>query len=274
MCAASAAAGAPALCPAAAAANGDGDLLGGGSRLRGPDGATLRHHLGVSAFASHAVVDRNSAVVIEDDVPTDIAALFGCAMLTGFGAVTHTAGVRPGESVAVFGLGGVGQAIVMTAAASGANPITAVDPIAGKRALALELGATQACAPDELDAFLPGGGVDWAFEAVGSARVLESAYTATGRGGATVAVGLPHPDATITIPALSIVATNRRIVGSYMGSAQPQRDIPAMIGLWRAGRLPVERLKSAELPLSAINEAFEALADGSALRQVLRPGPI
>ena len=263
-------AGAPALCPAAAAANGEGDLIGGGSRLRGSDGQALRHHLGVSAFASHAVVDRNSAVVIDDDIPADIAALFGCAMLTGFGAVTHTAGVRPGDSVAVFGLGGVGQAIVMAAAASGANPIIAVDPVPAKQALALELGATTGCPPDGVTGLLAGG-VDWAFEAVGSARVLESAYAATGRGGATVAVGLPHPDATITIPALSIVANNRRILGSYMGSAQPQRDIPAMIGLWRAGRLPVDRLRSGELPLSAINEAFEALADGSALRQVVRP---
>ena len=266
--------GAPALCPSAAAANGAGDLIRGGSRLTGSDGEQVRHHLGVSAFASHAVIDRNSAVVVDDDVPADIAALFGCAMLTGFGAVTHTANVRPGDSVAVFGLGGVGQAAVMTAAAAGANPIIAVDPIEAKRTLALELGATHACAPDGVDTLLAevaAGGVDWAFEVVGSAKVLESAYAATGRGGAAVAVGLPHPDATITLPALSIVALNRQILGSYMGSAQPQRDIPVMIALWRAGRLPVDRLKSGELPLADINEAFEALADGSALRQVLRP---
>ena len=270
-------AGTPALCPAAATANGEGSLLRGGSRLRGSDGTVLRHHLGVSAFASHAVIDRNSAVVVDDDVPADIAALFGCAMLTGFGAVTHTAGVRPGDSAAVFGLGGVGQAIVMSAAASGANPIIAIDPIGTKRALALELGATHACAPDDLSTLLAtkaGGGVDWAFEAVGAARVLESAYAATGRGGATIAVGLPHPDSMITIPALSIVANSRRILGSYMGSAQPQRDVHTMINLWRAGQLPVEKLKSAEMPLSAINEAFESLADGTALRQILVPDPI
>ncbi|WP_236792145.1 zinc-binding dehydrogenase [Amycolatopsis sp. GM8] len=267
-------AGSPALCTAAAAANGEGTLLRGGSRLRAPDESSIRHHLGVSAFASHAVVDRNSAVVVGNDVPDDIAALFGCAMLTGFGAVTHTASVGPGDSVAVFGLGGVGQAAVMSAAAAGANPLIAIDPIPAKQTLALELGATHACAPEDAAAYLAryaDGGVDWAFEVAGSAKVLEAAYAATGRGGATVAVGLPHPDATFTMPALSIVATNRRILGSYMGSAQPQRDIPAMISLWRAGRLPVDRLKSAELPLSMINEAFEALADGTALRQTLKP---
>jgi Zn-dependent alcohol dehydrogenase len=262
---------------AAAAANTAGDLIRGGTRLRDERGEGVRHHLGVSGFATHAVVDRNSAVVIDSTVPADVAAMLGCAMLTGFGAVTHTAGVRPGEPVAVFGLGGVGQAVVMSAAAAGAYPIIAVDPIAAKRTLAFDLGASHACAPGdaaELLAAVSPGGVAWAFEAVGSATVLRAAYAATARGGGTVAIGLPHPDARLELPALSIVADSRSILGSYMGSAQPQVDIPTMIALWRAGRLPVDRLKSAEMVFEDINVALDALADGTAVRQILRPnGP-
>jgi alcohol dehydrogenase len=250
-------------------------LIRGGSRLRDGAGAEIRHHLGISAFASYATVDRNSVVVIADDVPFRVAALLGCAMLTGFGAVTHTASVRAGESVAIFGLGGVGQAAVMAAAASGAWPIVAVDPIPEKQHLASELGASHSCAPDDVRSLLDSlslAGVDWAFEVVGFAPVIEAAYAVTGRGGSTVSVGLPHPDARIRLPALGLVAEGRSVLGSYMGSAQPQLDIPAMISLWRSGRLPVDRLVSAELPLTDINAALDALAEGTAVRQILLPG--
>ncbi|MCI2420036.1 alcohol dehydrogenase catalytic domain-containing protein [Saccharopolyspora sp. K220] len=266
--------GRPALCPAAATANGCGALIRGGSRLRDATGADVRHHLGVSGFATHSVVDRNSLVVIGADVPADVAALFGCAMLTGFGAVVHTAAVRPGDSVAVFGLGGVGQAAVMAAVAAGAYPVVAVDPVGDKQKLALDLGASHVGPPDVAASLVKEaspGGVDWAFEVVGSAAVLESAYAVTGRGGTAVAVGLPHPDTRVSLPVLDIVAGNRGILGSYMGSAQPQLDIPAMIALWRAGRLPVDRLKSTELPLSDINSALDALAGGAAVRQIVVP---
>jgi alcohol dehydrogenase len=266
--------GQPALCSPAAASNAHGDLLRGGTRLHDPNGEHIRHHLGVSGFATHAVVDRNSVVVIDSTVPASVAALFGCAALTGFGAVTRTAAVRPGESVAVFGLGGVGLAVVMSAAAAGAHPVIAVDPIADKRALAREIGATHDCAPDELTDLLTSvspGGVDWAFEVVGSAAAFGGAYDATKRGGGTVSVGLPHPDTRVEFSVLSLVAGNRCVRGSYMGSAQPQRDIPAMIALWQAGRLPVDRLMSAELGLDDLNMALDALADGVAIRQVLRP---
>lgn len=265
--------GQPALCEIGAAANARGELVGGGSRIS-TNGEPIHHHLGVSAFSTHVVVDRSSVVVIDPDVPFDIAALFGCAMLTGFGAVTHTAQVRPGDTVAVFGLGGVGQAVVMAAAVAGAREIIAIDPVESKRTLATELGATHTCTPEQAQSVIAAnapGGVRWAFEVVGAAPVIEAAYDATARGGATVVVGLPHPDAKVTIPALSIVAMSRRILGSYMGSAQPQLDVPVMIGLWQAGRLPVHKLKSGELPLTQINGAFEALASGAAVRQILVP---
>lgn len=267
-------AGRPALCVPAAAANGAGTLLHGPPLLRDAGGRPIFHHLGVSGFARHAVVARESAVVVPSDVPIATAALFGCAVLTGSGAVLHTAGVRPGQSVAVFGLGGVGLAAVMGAAVASAWPIVAVDPVEAKRALALELGATHAFAPEEAEKAvkdLTRGGVEVGFEAAGVPAVLEAAFRATRRGGTTVAMGLPHPSRTLTLSALAFAGEGRTLVGSYMGSSAPQRDLPRYVALWKAGRMPVDRLRSASLPLERVNEAFEALAAGLAVRQVLLP---
>lgn len=260
--------GRPALCREAARANGDGELLRGGRRLsRG--GVHVNHHLGVSAFADHAVVDRGSVVVISKDVPLDLAALFGCAVLTGAGAVFNTASVQPGQTVAVWGLGGVGMAAVMAANAANAAAVIAIDPDPGKRALALEVGASSALAPGESVREILADGVDVAVEAVGSADVLETAFQATARGGVTVSVGLPPPTARLALSPLQLVAESRVLAGSYLGSAVPERDVPAMIDLWRRGRLPVERLRSHDISLDDINEALDELDSGRALRQLV-----
>ena len=267
-------AGAPALCRRGAASNTAGELLRGGRRLHS-GGTDIHHHLGVSAFSERVVVDRGSAVVVPADVPGDIAALFGCALLTGVGAVENTVTVRPGDSVAVLGLGGVGLAAVMGAAQAGAATLVVVDPLEAKRDLALSLGATHAFAPgpETVAAIrdLTGGGVRYAVEAVGHEQVLADAFAMTARGGTTVAVGLPHPSRELRIPAVQLVAEARTLVGSYMGSAAPQRDVPRLVDLWRAGRLPVERLRSGTAPLDDIAAAFDALADGSAVRQLIVP---
>lgn len=266
--------GRPVLCAAAAAASSAGHLLHGPSILRDGKGEVVYHHLGVSGFARHAVVARESAVVIPSDIPFGTAALFGCAVLTGVGAVLNTAGVRPGQSVAIFGLGGVGLAAVMGASIAGAYPIIAVDPVGSKRRVALELGATRAASPEEaLPAIqdLTAGGVEFGFEACGVPSVVEAAFKATRRGGTAVAIGLPHPSKMLNLPALAFSGEGRSLVGSYMGSAVPQRDIPRLISLWRAHRLPVEKLQSARLPLHQINEALEALAAGETIRQILLP---
>lgn len=274
--------GTPALCPRAAAANTAGELLRGGRRFGqrtegGLRGQPIHHHLGVSAFAEYAVVDRGSVVVVPDDLPPTTAALFGCALLTGAGAVLNTAAVRPGESVAVLGLGGVGLAAVLGAVVAGAHPIVAVDPVAHKRELALDLGATHAVDPTTEGGTvgqvreLVSGGVHYAFEAVGSAAVLGDAWSATARGGTTVAIGLPHPSQELHISAAQLVAEARTLVGSYLGGAVPERDLPRLVELWRAGRLPVERLHSSSLPLDDVNAAMDALADGGTVRQVLLP---
>ncbi len=266
--------GRPALCTAAAVVNGAGLLLHGPSLLADAAGQPVHHHLGVSGFATRAVVARESAVVVPRDVPLTTAALFGCAVLTGTGAVFNTAGVRPGQSVAIFGLGGVGLAAVMGAAAAGAAAIIAVDPVESKRKLALALGATEALPPEGAEQRIKdatGGGVEVGVEAAGVPAVLEAAFRATRRGGTTVAMGLPHPSRMLTLPALAFAGEGRTLTGSYMGSAAPQRDLPRYLALWKAGKMPVERLLTGTLPLGSINQALEALATGEAVRQVLLP---
>ncbi len=255
------------LCTTGAAANGKGELLRGGFRLS-CNGDDVHHHLGVSAFADYAVIDKRSAVKIDSDIPAETAALFGCAVLTGVGAVMNTAQVRPGESLLIYGLGGVGLAALLGAIAAGANPVTAVDPSPEKRALAVELGAARAVAPgDDEELF----GADVVIETVGKAAVLAQAYKAAGRGGRVVTVGLPHPDEMLEIPAISLVAEGKTLMGSYMGSCIPARDVPRYIGLWRSGRLPVEKLLTSVSPMGEINSLMDRLAKGDAIRQVVIP---
>lgn len=261
------------LCQPGATANGEGRLLRGGRRLS-DGGRDVHHHLGVSAFATHAVVDQRSAVKIPSDIAPEIAALFGCAVLTGVGAVMNTAAVRPGESVAVYGLGGVGLSALLGAVAAGAQPVIAIDPIEEKRRLALELGAAAAVAPADAAraiADLTGGGADVAIETAGKAAVLAAAYKSTRRGGRTVTVGLPNPAEMLSFPAVSLVAEGKALIGSYMGSSIPARDVPRYIALWRAGRLPVHRLLSGTAPLSEINRLMDELAAGRVIRQVVLP---
>jgi alcohol dehydrogenase len=269
-------AGEPYMCAEGAAANGEGRLLNGGRRLHDAAGHDVHHHLGVSAFATHVVVDRRSAVKVDADIPAHIAALFGCAVLTGAGAVINSAQVHPGESVLIYGLGGVGLSALLAARASGTGLLAAIDPSPEKRAIALELGAL-AFAPDEaerLGAVFPEGGPDVVIETVGKAAVLMAAYRAARRGGRIVTVGLPNPAETFDIPAISLVAEGKSLIGSYMGSAIPARDIPRYIALWRAGRLPVERLLTSISPMTDINSLLDSLADGQAIRQIVIPGRV
>ncbi|SFS52711.1 zinc-dependent alcohol dehydrogenase family protein [Brevundimonas viscosa] len=265
--------GRPALCEPGAAANGKGELLGGGRRLH-LGAEMLHHHLGCSAFAERAVVSRRSLVRVPDDLPFEHAALFGCAVLTGVGAVVNTAQVRAGQSVVVVGLGGVGLASVLGALASGASPVVAVDLSEDKLALARSLGPVRTVNAADADAVeqvraLTGGGAEVALEMAGSARALEAAWRMTRRGGTTVTAGLPPPEAALAVNIVSLVAEERTLKGSYIGTCVPSRDIPRFVGLFREGRLPVDRLLSGTAALEAINAAFDALADGKAVRTVI-----
>ena len=268
--------GRPVLCEPGAASNAAGSLPGGTMRLHDARQLPLHHHLGVSGFAQYAVVSARSAVRIDPDLPPHIAALFGCAVMTGVGAVVNTAGVRPGESVAVFGLGGVGLSSLLGAAACSAWPLVAVDVVPEKLALARELGASHCIDARDGDAGAQvrdatSGGADFSIETAGSERVLAEAYAATRRGGTTVSVGLPAPDRHFSVPAVSLVAEERTVKGSYMGSAVPRRDIPRYVDLYRAGRLPVDRLLTHTLALEDINTGFDRLAAGTAIRQIILP---
>jgi alcohol dehydrogenase len=265
--------GRPALCEPGAAANGRGELLDGGRRLSGPEGP-VHHHLGCSAFAGHAVVSRRSLVKIDRQLPLVEAALFGCAVLTGVGAAVNTAAIRPGMTVAVIGLGGVGLAALLGARAAGAARLVAVDLSPEKLALAAELGADlclDARDPDAVEQVRrsTGSGVDVALEMAGSASALASALAMTARGGTTVTAGLPPSSATLPVNIVQLVAEERTLKGSYIGSCVPTRDIPRYISLYRAGRLPVNRLMSGTLALADINEGFDRLAAGSVIRQVI-----
>ncbi|MEV0081358.1 zinc-dependent alcohol dehydrogenase family protein [Saccharopolyspora sp. NPDC050642] len=266
-------AGRPALCGPGAAANGQGALLGGGMRWRADDGSRPYHHLGVSAFAEHIVVSARSAVKVDADLPFEIAALFGCAVLTGAGAALHSAQIQAGESVAVFGLGGVGLAALLMAKASGASTLVAVDVVEHKRELAARLGATHTVAggPEAVERIreITGGGAEKVIDTTGVAPVLRQAYDATRSGGTTVTVGLPDPEAQLSLPALSLVAEEKTLRGSYLGSCVPRRDVPRFIELYRSGALPVDALLSHRLTLDEINEGFDRLADGTAIRQVV-----
>ena len=265
--------GRPALCEPGGLANVAGTLLSGARRLK--RGATpLNHHMGVSAFAQYATVSRRSLIKIEIDLPFDEAALFGCAVLTGVGAVLNTARVTPGSTVAVIGLGGVGLASVLGAILAGARRIVAIDLAEDKLKLAKNLGATEtynAASPDcaEQVRAATEGGVEFAFELAGSVKAMELAYKITRRGGTTVTAGLPPPTHTFSVPQVNLVGEERTIKGSYIGTSVPVRDIPRYIALYKQGRLPINRLLSGRLKLEDINLGFDRLAEGRAIRQVV-----
>ncbi|MDQ6729717.1 MAG: zinc-binding dehydrogenase [Actinomycetota bacterium] len=264
--------GRPALCEPGAVANAIGTLLGGQRRLSDDAGA-VHHHLGISGFADHAVVDHHSLVRIDPELPWELAALFGCAVLTGVGAVVNAARVSPGQSLAVFGLGGVGLAALLGGLAAGAWPIIVVDRMPEKLALATELGAAHALGADDTVSEqireLTGGGVEHAVETVGNASVLAQAYRSTRRGGTTTTVGLPHPDAELRLPAVTLTTEERHLQGSYLGSCVPSRDIPRFIALHRANKLPVERLLTHRLRQDELVAGFERLSRGEGVRQVV-----
>lgn len=266
--------GRPALCEPGAAANGAGTLLSGERRLADEDGRPLNHHLGCSVFAEYATVSRRSLVKVDKAVPLEEAALFGCAVLTGVGAVVNTAKVSAGASTAVIGLGGVGLAAVLGAHAAGARQIVAIDLSDAKLEEALRLGATHAVNAGAADAAeqvkaLSDGGVEFAFEFAGAVRALDLAWCITRRGGSTITAGLPPPGAAFALPAVSLVAEERTLRGSYIGTCVPSRDIPRYMALYRQGRLPVNRLLSGRLALDEINEGFDRLHEGKAVRQVV-----
>lgn len=265
--------GRPALCEPGAESNGKGTLLSGERRLH-LGSQVVNHHVGVSAFAEHAVVSRRSCVKLEQDIDPIEAALFGCAVLTGVGAVVNTAKVQPGQTAAVIGLGGVGLCALLGAVASGAREIVAVDLHDSKLAMARSLGATITVNARDPDAVAKvkeatRGGVDFAFEMAGVIQAMEMAYRMTRRGGTTVTGSLPHPQHNWPLQQVSLVAEERTVKGSYIGSCVPARDVPRYIGLYMAGKLPVDKLMGERMKLDDINAAFDRLDAGESMRDLV-----
>ena len=265
--------GKPSLCEPGAEANNAGLLMNGTQRFS-RDGKSYFHHCGVSGYSQYTIAVPGSLVKVDSTLPFEHATLFGCAVMTGTGAAINTANIRPGQSVAIFGLGGVGLAALMGAKACNAGQIIAVDVLNHKLEMARELGATQTvnakeCDPVEAILDLTNGGVENAIESVGNATVLAQAYESTMRGGTTVAIGLPHPDHQLSIPAVTLSAMEKTLKGSYQGSCVPSRDIPKFIEMFHAGQLPVDQLLSDTIKLEEINEGFDRLHKGEVARQVI-----
>lgn len=265
--------GRPALCEPGLLHNTEGTLLSGAKRIT-YQGEPILHHLGISCFSDFAVCHRRSLVPIDSTVAPDIQAVFGCAVLTGCGAVLNTARLHAGERVAIVGLGGVGLAALLGAIAGGARQIIAIDANPDKAALALALGAddfVDARDPDAAERVksLTQGGVELAAEFAGVMPALDLAIEVTRRGGRTVTAALPNPSDRLSLAAARLVTEERTLLGSYVGSCVPSRDIPNFIALHQRGRLPVEKMISHRLELSEINVAMERLAAGQAVRQIV-----
>lgn len=266
--------GRPALCEPGAASNNAGTLISGGIRLHTEE-EDVNHHIGVSAFSEYAVVSRNSLVKVDNELPFDQLALFGCAVITGVGAVVNTADIKLGNTVAIVGLGGIGLSALLGAVAAGASRIVAVDINEKKLKQAKEFGATDTFSSTDPDVIklireATGGGLDFTFETAGVVPAMEVAYGITKRGGTTVTTGLPHPDHHFSFPYVTLTAEERSLKGSYVGSCIPSRDIPRFINLFEQGRLPVDKLLTDFITLDKINEGFDKLAKGDSSRVIIK----
>ena len=265
------------LCRTAWTGMSHGGLLDGTPRLSWEKGP-IYHYSYLSTFAQAAVVPERCVIPIPDSVSFDVAALVGCAVSTGIGAVWNTAGVRPGERVAVIGCGGVGLSAVLGALAIGASPVIAVDLSERKLELAKQVGATAAVrwsgtaeATAEAIRDASGGGVDYAIEATGRPEAMLAAFLACRKRGAAVLIGISRSDAILPLPAIEIPRSERRVLGSAYGSVRPERDFPNILRLHAEGRLPLERLVTHRLPLARTAEALELVRTGQAVRAVLQP---
>ena len=267
--------GRPALCEPATVANAKAVFKDGTTRLH--QGSTrIHHHSGVAGFAEYSVLPEEALVKIDKSIPFEHAALFGCGVVTGVGAVINSAKAKPGQFIAVVGLGGVGLSAVLAALAIGAGKVLALDLSQEKLHFAKELGVHHALNAADEDVIeqvlaLTGGGVHCAIETAGSGQALQTAYNITRRGGTTVAAGMPGAETMINLSHLKIAAEERCIKGSYMGSCVAKRDIPRYLNMFQNGILPVNRLMSRSIGFDDLNAAMDRLADAKTIREVLIP---
>jgi S-(hydroxymethyl)glutathione dehydrogenase/alcohol dehydrogenase len=250
------------------------ELPDGRTALRDAQGVAVHSFLGLGTFAEATVVPEAAAVPIPGDVPARIAALIGCAVTTGVGAVLNTARVRSGDSAVVVGCGGVGQSILLGLALAGADPIVAVDLSDERLAHARTLGATHLLRGDDPDLAgqvesITGGGADHAFEAIGRAETITLLPTLVGRGGQAVLVGMPAEGVRASIDPFDLADAGKRVLGCNYGSSVPGVDFPRIARLYRSGRLPLDALVGAVRPLADLDRAFGDLRDAVGLRTIL-----
>jgi S-(hydroxymethyl)glutathione dehydrogenase / alcohol dehydrogenase len=240
------------------------------------DGTPAFGMAGCGTWAEEMVVPWQSVIPVDDDVPFPCAALLGCGIPTGVGAVINTARVAPGSSVAVVGCGGVGLAAIQGARIAGAATILAIDPVPGKHAKALGLGATHAVTPDDSERArkdLTGGkGFDYAFEVVGRSATIRAAWRLARRGGDVIVVGAGARDDSVPFSAWELLFDGKNLLSSLYGGCDLRRDIPRFVGLWRAGRLDIEGLITRQIKFDELNEAITALRHGDVIRQVVTFG--
>ncbi len=265
--------GEPHMCLTSATMAAGGVLRDGTSRMS-IGTRTLYHFNSVSCFSEYVVIPQEGAVKIPDDIPVEIAALLGCAVVNGVGAVERTAGVRPGESVAVIGCGGVGLNVIQAASLSGANPVIAIDIRPDKIEVARTFGATHGVNAREQDAAavireITEYGVDWAFEVLGNPRTIEQAWELIRPGGTVVVVGLSPKGSKVTLPAFDFIS-EKNIRGCFYGSSRFHADVPVILERIQAGRMRIEGMVSHSVPLEELEGAFSRLRNGDGARTVLR----
>ncbi|HTW18814.1 MAG TPA: Zn-dependent alcohol dehydrogenase [Mycobacteriales bacterium] len=240
------------------------------------DGVDLVAGIGVGAFAEETVVPGRAVIRLDDDVPLEIAALLGCAVLTGAGAVMNHAKTQPGESVLVVGLGGVGLSALQGARLAGAATIIATDISADKAEIARRCGATEFLVADDdlakqVRRRTDGRGVDVAIECVGRGSTIRQAWSATRRGGRAVVVGIGRTDDVAEFNALEVFHFARSLSGCVYGSSDPEVDIPRMLEAWRAGRLDLDALVTDRCGLDGIDAAFDRMRAGQGGRTLVLP---
>ena len=250
--------------------------LPGGALALSQNGAPVYHYGFLSTFAERCVVPEICCVPIREDVPLEVAALVGCAVMTGLGAAVLRAHVEPGSVAVVYGAGGVGLSSVLGCKLAGARAIVAADPVAFKRETALALGATHAVDPSAEDVaalareLTDGRGADYAFDTAGAPGVVAQAYAAVRRGGLVVAVGLPPEGVTADLPASDLPREEKVVTGSFYGSCRPHQDMPLVLDLYMDGRLDLDALVTRSFTLDEINEGFAAMNAGEVARGVIR----
>ena len=263
-----------ALCPVGTEIRATGRLMDGTSRFA-LDESEIKHFLGVSTFSQYSVIPERALLKIPQDFSMERAALLGCGVITGVGAVINAAQVRPGSTVAVFGTGGVGLNVVQGAVLAGAEKIVAVDLLDSKLEFAREFGATHAVNASsddpvkEIRTLTGGEGVDYAFEVIGLPKTLRQAFDTLAKCGVAIAVGVTPFESEVSVPIMGLVFEERVLKGSLYGSSRPRIDIPKLMDLYRTGKLKLDELLTRTYPFEQINEAYAALERGEVARTVV-----